>query len=202
MSPKPSVSKESILEAAWELIREQGGDKLNARTLAAKLGTSTMPIYSAIGSMAELDGLLRKRIYDALTGWQKRSWSANPMLDMAIGYVMFAKDEPRLFLYLFGEPLDEAARGQADAEHDVKNPLDAPEAEAMLKASPGYAQFIGDLSRDTLNAFVFRTWVFVHGLANLIAQGLLELDKAELVGHLEAAGGAFYAYHAGKDNRK
>lgn len=200
MSPKPSVSQESILEAAWELIREQGGDKLNARTLAAKLGTSTMPIYSAIGSMAELDGLLRKRVAEDLSKWQQRSWSDNPMLDMAIGYVMFAKEEPRLFLYLFGEPLDEAV--QAEPEATMKNPLEAPEAARMLEASPAYAQFIGNLSRDGQNAFVFRTWVFVHGLANLLAQGFLALDKAELIGHLEAAGGAFYAYHAGRENGK
>lgn len=200
MSPKPTVSQESIVAAAWELIREQGGDKLNARTLAARLGTSTMPIYSAIGSMAELDALLRKKVAAELGAWQKRSWSANPMLDMAIGYVMFAKEEPRLFLYLFGEPLDEAA--PAMAETDFKSPLDSPEAEGILEAAPGYAEFIEQMARDRQNEFVFRTWVFVHGLANLLAQGLLKLDKAELIGHLEAAGGAFYAYHAGKGTRR
>ena len=199
MSPKPTVSRQSILDAAWELVRAEGADKLNARNLAARLGTSTMPIYSAVGSMAELDALLRQRVGDTLNAWQKRSWGPNAMLDMAVGYVMFAREEPRLFLYLFSAAQAGEGKGSGKppiAAENFAQPLDMPGAQDLLDATPGYGSFIAGMARDTQNSFVFRTWIFVHGLAILVADGLLDLPQADLISHLEAAGGAFYLYHS------
>jgi AcrR family transcriptional regulator len=188
MSPKPSIDKQEILDAAWALVREEGGARLNARNLASRMGTSTMPIYSDFGNMAELEAMLRRRVADELQAWQKRSWSPNALLDMAIGYVVFAKEEPRLFRYLFSDL-------EPDALADMTSPLDSGEVGARVSDSPDYLESIRALARDVQNQFVFRTWVFVHGLANLLASGGLEMGRAEIVSHLEAAGGAFYMFH-------
>jgi AcrR family transcriptional regulator len=189
MSPKPGIDKEAILQAAWDLVREEGGPRLNARRLASRMETSTMPIYSAFGGMAELEGLLRYRIVAELEAWQKRSWSPNALLDMAIGYVVFAKEEPRLFLYLFSALKGEELTG-------LKRPLDSPETGMRVSESPDYLESLRAMARDTQNQFVFRTWVFVHGLANLLASGGLSMEREEIVAHLEAAGAAFYQYHS------
>jgi len=196
MSPKPTISREAIIEAAWELIRHEGCRKLNARNLADKLGTSTMPIYSAIGSMSQLEIALRQRVADTLQEWQKRTWGDNPMLDMATGYVMFAREEPKLYLFLFSEVT------VTESVAFLTNPLDRPGAMDALTASSAYRGFIAGMAHDTQNSFLFRTWVFVHGLANLIAEGLLVMEKEEVIKHLEAAGGAFYIYHANMQKKK
>ena len=43
--PKPArITKDMIIEAAVDLIRESGYESINARTLAAKLHCSTQPV--------------------------------------------------------------------------------------------------------------------------------------------------------------
>lgn len=211
MSPKPTISREVILDAAWDLVQSEGSANLNARALAARLGCSTMPIYSAVGSMAALDALLRQRVAEALGMWQKRSWGPNKMLDMAVGYVMFAREEPRLFKYLFSASIQGAesaeakpegdesdasdARDVRDVPVDLSRFLDMPEAKSVLASSPAYNSFIAGMARDTQNSFAFRSWVFIHGLANLVSEGIVNLPPEELIAHVEAAGSAFYMYH-------
>ena len=39
MPPKPKYTKEEIINAALDMVREKGADSLTARDLGAKLGT-------------------------------------------------------------------------------------------------------------------------------------------------------------------
>ncbi|MCH5154906.1 MAG: TetR/AcrR family transcriptional regulator [Clostridiales bacterium] len=45
MPPKQSITKESILESAYEIVLEQGLQQITARNVAEKLKCSTQPIY-------------------------------------------------------------------------------------------------------------------------------------------------------------
>ena len=49
-----STQREKLVEAAVELLERDGVQALSARNLAAKLGTSTMAVYTNFGSMAGL----------------------------------------------------------------------------------------------------------------------------------------------------
>ena len=60
MPPKPKFTKEEIIERAASLVREQGAERLTARDLAAVLGTSARPIFTAFQNMEEL----RKAVVD------------------------------------------------------------------------------------------------------------------------------------------
>ena len=46
MPPKVKITKEDIINAAVSLVRENGADALNARTVASLLGCSTQPVFS------------------------------------------------------------------------------------------------------------------------------------------------------------
>ena len=54
MPPKVKISKENIIAAAINLIRSEGTEAVNARTLAASLNCSTQPIFSNFATMEEL----------------------------------------------------------------------------------------------------------------------------------------------------
>ena len=54
MPPSVRYSREEIGREAYELVREQGIDALTARDLAARLGVSTRPIFTAFLNMAWL----------------------------------------------------------------------------------------------------------------------------------------------------
>ena len=52
---QPSVySRQQIVDAAFELIREEGWPAVSTRAIAKKIGSSTMPIYSHVRSVDEL----------------------------------------------------------------------------------------------------------------------------------------------------
>ena len=54
MLPKVKVTKDTIITAAMDIVRESGASALNARALAARLGCSTQPIFSNYTSMEAL----------------------------------------------------------------------------------------------------------------------------------------------------
>lgn len=193
MSPRTGTSIDEIVEAAWALVREEGAARLSARALAARLGTSTMPIYSSLGNMEELSRLLRERVAAAIGEYQRRSWSSNPMLDAAVGYVRFARDEPRLFKYLW-----EASAGaeKISLEALAERTRQAPVGSAPGPGSPEIGRFLAALPKGEQGGLEFHVWIFVHGIASLVAEGIVELDDRSLLAHLEAAGGAFYLYHS------
>ena len=48
------VSKEQIIDAAVDVLRDDGFSAINARSVAKKLGCSTQPIYFSFKNMDEL----------------------------------------------------------------------------------------------------------------------------------------------------
>lgn len=191
MSPKASIPLDDILDAAWKLVKEEGAAKLSARALASRMGCSTMPIYSSVGSMEKLSELLRERVAEAIGEYQKRHWSDNPMLDAAVGYVRFARDEAALFKFLWlPSPGSErlSLEGLADRQRSDQAP--------PLPANPEVARLLSALSGTEMRGFEFHIWIFIHGIASLAAEGIVELDDKTLMAHLEAAGAAFYVYHS------
>ena len=54
MPKKVQTTKESIINAALELVRRDGTSAINARAVAKELGSSTQPIFSNFASINEL----------------------------------------------------------------------------------------------------------------------------------------------------
>ena len=54
MPPKARITKEMILDAAIEVIRENGHENLNVRTIAQRLGCSTQPVLYSFKTVDEI----------------------------------------------------------------------------------------------------------------------------------------------------
>ena len=48
MPPQKRIFREDILEAAADLVRQEGPAALSVRNIAKKLGCSTQPVYSSL----------------------------------------------------------------------------------------------------------------------------------------------------------
>ena len=189
MSPVP-IERERIVEAALAIIREGGWAAVSARAIAARLGASTMPIYSAVGSMAELKGAAAARAAELLAAAQRVRRTGDEILDLAVGYVAFAREEPRLFRFI-GEAQG-GPEGRAATEESLEEQL-ATGAPGV--ASPALRSLLAEFADPARRKdFVFRSWVFTHGLAEMLVSGLVAMDDAEIARQLGAAGGAFYTY--------
>jgi len=90
--------------------------------------------------------------------------------------VTFARDEARLFRFLFVERPDAAQSIPVREPRD--GPLPSPES------PPG--------SYDMQDPFVLKNWVFVHGLASLISGRVIELTDARIRELIQEAALSFY----------
>ena len=61
MPPLQKTGKEEIVNAAFDIVRREGKDSLNARALAGRLGISTQPIFSNFRNMEELKAEVVKK---------------------------------------------------------------------------------------------------------------------------------------------
>jgi len=192
VSGRSSIGRAVIIEAAIDLIREGGWEKVTARNLAIRLGSSTMPIYSSIGSMEDLRKEVTAEGWRRLDDAQHARRTENEALDLAVGFVAFARAEPGLFRFLM--------RGQAHMDLAISKLAEKPEYEASLgrESSPIHMIFRQLDASGQRSDFVLRSWIFAYGLAELVAGGQVEMDDAEIIRHLEAAGGAFYLYEKAK----
>ena len=64
MPPKVKITKNDIVNTAVELVRKQGEQALNARTVASALGCSTQPVFSNFATMEELRGSIILAAYE------------------------------------------------------------------------------------------------------------------------------------------
>ena len=155
MPKKQQVTKEMILNAALDVVRESGAEALGTRAVARKLGVSTQPIFTQFISMAELEqatyreavAFYNRRTEEAMKG------SDRPYRAAGLAYIAFAREEPQLFRWLF-------------MRDRVKNPTDDPaEADpylAILQKTLG-------LSREEALLFYLEMWTVVHGIATMVA---------------------------------
>ncbi|TAL38516.1 MAG: WHG domain-containing protein [Spirochaetes bacterium] len=171
MPPKTTFDAASVIDAAFTVLRSEGFDNLSARTIADKLGSSTTPVYSAIGSMKKLEEALLARANGMLYEFQTTPRTGHVFLDMGVGYALFAKEEPMLFRALFlDESPHRALRSRLRKEHFGR--LEAQMAgEAMLAG----------LSEEGRHRVLEHMWVYTHGLSLLASQKALDDDSIEYI---------------------
>ncbi|TCZ73231.1 TetR/AcrR family transcriptional regulator [Paenibacillus albiflavus] len=103
MPPKAVISKEKVLNVAFEIVRGQGIEVLSARSIAQRLKCSTQPIYSMYASMEELkDDVYNRAIDFALARMKQHCNEKNAAaMNLAIGCLLFAQEEKGLFQALY-----------------------------------------------------------------------------------------------------
>lgn len=165
--PGKKYAPSDIVDAAFGIIRRKGWDRCTARTIACELGSSTMPIYSGMKSMKNLEDEIARKASDLLIGYQTRPWSGFGFLDMGVGYVMFAQEEKNLFRMMYfrestGEDDFQRARKYRGYVFDAL--MERLEHEEIMEG----------LSLEQRREVLSKMWVFSHGLAVLINNAIIE----------------------------
>ena len=98
MARPTSVTKEKILAAAIDIVRNGGTTALTARSLSSVLGCGINPIFSAFGSMNGVIEAVRaeaRRLFKERVG---AGCSLNPPFKgFGMAFLWFAMDEPQLY---------------------------------------------------------------------------------------------------------
>ena len=184
------VSKEAIIDAAVDVLREGGAAAINARSVAKKLGCSTQPIYLSFQSMDDLKAAMTQRAI-ALHTQHVREWlhilddngscyrQHSHYSSYGIGFVKFAAKEKYLFrwLYLDGEQF-------GPYQDDVL----LPEIIAAIVNEYGYTE---ELAQKLHQDMAY----YSYGLAILANTDHLNLTDAELLASFRREFTALAAYY-------
>lgn len=168
MAPKTKVTKQQIVAAGLELAREAGPGAINARAVARKLNCSTQPVFSNYAAMDELEKdvlTTASGLYEAHMAAAAQSEKHPPYKAMGLAYIDFARREPELFRWLFmrdrtGEDIPD---GRAENRQIIR----------LIADKAG-------LDEDSAWRFHLEMWLFVHGVAAMLATGYINWDETQV----------------------
>lgn len=164
MPPKVKVTKEDIINAAVNIVRNSGAQGINARTIASALNCSTQPVFSNFASMDELrlsvvekaDILCQAYMQREIESGEFPTYKATGM-----AYIRFAKEEKELFKLLYMRDRSNESIPESSEQTD--------QMESIVHNNTG-------LSGIDAKLFHLEMWAYVHGIATMFATGFLNLD--------------------------
>lgn len=163
MAPKVKITKEDIVKAAVELIREKGQQAVNARAIATALNSSTQPIFFNFRAMADLEKAVITEAYGLYLGFiesEVQSGKYPRYKAFGMAYIRFAYEEKELFKLLF-------MRDRTG--EDTSPALDFEQSVEMIMKSNG-------VTRDVATLMHLEMWTCVHGIATMLATSFLSLE--------------------------
>lgn len=182
MARKATISREVILEAALKMLIRDGYASVNVKTLAAEIGCSTQPIAWHFENMEGLRLALSE--YAMEYAAKKSASSYENKLEsfefLGRAYVKMALKEPNLFKFLY---LGESPMGKPYNLKDV--------GRAKNKAMITMIAEQTGLNEEQVIRFVRNTIIYSHGIATMIATGVLKGTEKEMMDMINNAADAF-----------
>lgn len=174
MPPKVKITREMIEDASFEIIRKEGHENLNARTIAKRLNCSTQPVLYSFKTVDEIReaayALADKYHVEYIMPDEKDD---NPFLTLGLNYVRFGHEEKNLFRFLY--------------QTDKFGGMDID----TLMGAPGLLEILNVVAKETDCGIeeareMFLTFFSVaHGLASLLANNSMKYDEDRITGMLQ-----------------
>lgn len=170
MPPRAKFSREEIIDAAFQIARTDGPDKITARELGERLGSSARPIFTVFESMDEVKAQViarAKALYGQYVADGLRQELAFKGVGMA--YIRFSIEEPLLFQLLFMRP----ATGQTGVESILPEIDDS--YEKILRSVQKYVD-----TREAAEMIYQHLWTYSHGIAAMCATRLCSYTMEQI----------------------
>ena len=189
MPPKFLFTRDQIIEAALGITRRGGLSALTARSLAAELGCSVKPIFGLFRNMEEVQQAVLSAGYALYEAYLREEMSGGkypPYKASGMAYIRFAREEKELFKLIF--MCDRSGEAQNEDRESVRPLLE------LIRKGMG-------ISEDEAYRFHMEMWIYVHGIATMLATSYLNWDEAFVSSALtDAYIGMRYRYLEGKND--
>lgn len=165
-----TITKEKILDSAFQIVREKGIENLSNRELAKRLNSSIRPIYYQFKNVEELNNELYIKIEKYFYKFLMDNMIDNMPLYKQVGikYIKFAKEETNFFKFLFMSGSELVPK-----EFISKNNDDYKELTKIIKKST-------QLNEEDILDFHTKMWIFTHGIATLVATNTVVLTEKQI----------------------
>lgn len=162
-------TKEDIVNAAFEIVKEKGIEGLNARNVAQKLNCSIQPIFYQFATMNELKQAVFEKIHEIYKDYMLSGENSDAAYkSMGNSYVKFARDYPEFFKIMFMRKTE-------------INPVNFIQIDHLGDKIIQTGQKFTGLTFEEQKEFHLRVWIFTHGIATLIVTGTIKLTDEKLM---------------------
>lgn len=170
MANVTKITKDMILDTAFELARKNGIDSVSNREIAKKLNSSIRPIYYQFKNAEELKQQLYKKIekYFYKFLFDNMNDDMPKYKQIGIKYIEFAKKENNLFKLLF----------MSDSNYFMTSFIDRDEEDYNELAK--FIRLSTNLSDEEIESFHVLMWIFSHGIASLTACGTIKFTDSQI----------------------
>ncbi len=178
--PKQRITKQMILDVAFNLAREKGYEQVVVKNIADEIGCSVQPIYSYFENMESLKETVIGAAMQFYNSFIYTRVQKDSILEsMAKANVAFAKYETNLFKLLFLQKLN-----GLNSFNDIYEWMGDKQATAQLSKKL-------ELPEDKVKEIYIMLIIFTHGVATMIATGGATIADVESAEILEKAYKAF-----------
>lgn len=168
MPRKRKILREHILDAALNLMKEEGFQRFTARRIAKYLNASTQPIYKEFKNMDDLKENLQEYVKDIL---EEKVFQLHidevDLKEVCINYVQFASRQSTLFSALF---MDRELSVPALHTYIHKN----------LHIIIQRTEDLEDITEEDRQALLDILWPSIHGFAVLTSQGVYDYSDEQI----------------------
>ncbi|RKM54074.1 TetR/AcrR family transcriptional regulator [Butyrivibrio sp. X503] len=170
MPPKPRFTREQMVDAGLELVRQKGADALTARELADVLGCSARPIFTAFENMDELRSEVKKAARMLVSSYANEAMKFDPPFKKAgMQIILFASREPNLFKMIFMSSFDKPTSfDEVFSSHIVDNKFEEVISN-VYSLSSKQARYLFE-----------HMWIYTYGISVLCALNQCNFSDAEL----------------------
>ncbi len=188
MVRKTVFSREDVVAAGVAVIAKDGLTGLSARRVAEEMGASTAPVYSNFANMDELAIAVKMAVTDQILEFTARRFTDDEFLNLGIGVLEFARQQPGLYSAVFMQPTEKCEAG--------------PRLMAALAKRMASLESLSELPESERVMLLHVMGIFTHGLAVQISTGLAEpLTFEDFILFLEEAGEAMIRHALSRPKR-
>ena len=175
MVPKFKFTKEEVLAVTIDFIRENGIEALTARELAKKLESSTKVIFSLFSNMKNLEDEAKfaaENIFSEKVNLALKDDS--PFKRLGVEYILFSKNEPKLFQWLFmkkGIEVESFKDFLPMRDYEYKSVIESIDEEYKI-------------SIENSKKLYEHLFIYSHGIATLTVTGIYNFTPTEIIEYM------------------
>ncbi len=166
MPPKAKITREQVVDAASEIVRNYGIEHLTAKALAGELKCSTQPIFWLFKGMDEVKSTVAERALKKFDEYLHcRLPKVSAYKSVGLNYIRFATEETEFFKLLF---MSEKNGADIMKTHE--------EMPFVLRVLAEEENICGAKAREIYEEM----WLFSHGIATMIATKTAEFSQERI----------------------
>ena len=168
MPPIRKFSKDDIIDVAYEIVKKEGIENLNARKIAKGLSSSVQPLFHNFTNMEELKNSVIAKIYNTYQEYMRNgALEEKAYKGMGIAYIKFAKEYPNFFNVLF------MSESKLSPTTFIQNDNTGND---VIKNG----QIFSGLSLEEQKKFHLKVWIFTHGIATMVVSKTVDFTDEEI----------------------